>query len=178
MRRSRGPRPGRGSRRKHGAPSFPRRIHSSRSLRCLFESWRTFLGEEHDAPRSSHYEVNIAKLVPEIAVLEGGPVGARQYLRLAKRLEHAQMGGVGLVPAGQEPVDRPHSALRSDHQAGPPFPGVHPPVRTGHALEGSHDRGPYRYDMAAPAACGVYEPRGGGGHAVVLWIRALVSLER
>jgi cytochrome P450 len=64
-------------------------------------------------------EVAVAELVPEVAAVERGGVRAGEQLGAGGRLEHPQVRRLGLVPAGDQPVDHPQASLRRDDQAGP-----------------------------------------------------------
>ena len=56
-------------------------------------------------PRLRQDEVHVAELVPEVAAPERGRVGALDERAPGDRLEHVQVRGLGLVPAGQQAVD-------------------------------------------------------------------------
>src|SRR3954447_26306502 len=90
---------------------------------------------------SAQDQVRVAELVPAVAAGEGGGVGALDQPAATNRLEHEQVAGVGLVPAGDQAVDGPHAALRGDDEAGPTRAGLDAPVRPGHRLERAHDGG-------------------------------------
>ena len=49
--------------------------------------------------------MRVAELVPVVAGVERGVIRALDQLAAGDGLEHQQVGGVGLVPAGDEPVD-------------------------------------------------------------------------
>src|SRR5262249_43941376 len=47
-------------------------------------------------------QMAVAELVPEVAVLDRGAVGALEELVAASRPQHLEVGGLGLVPAGEQ----------------------------------------------------------------------------
>ena len=73
-------------------------------------------------------QVDVAELVPEVAARRGSPAYARLEQRAAgDGLEHAQVGGLRLVPAGEQAVDRVHAALGRDDERRSSRRGVHAP---------------------------------------------------
>jgi hypothetical protein len=81
-----------------------------------------------------------------------------------------------LVPAGDEPIDRPEPALGRHDEVRPTVSAGDRSVRRGDRLERSHDRRPDADDAPAPSVDAVDEPSGLGRHAVALGNRRLVPL--
>jgi hypothetical protein len=52
-------------------------------------------------------QAGVAELVPAVSGGQRGRVGALDQVRTGQGLKQQQMRGVGLVPAGDEPVDHP-----------------------------------------------------------------------
>src|SRR5215212_5730389 len=85
--------------------------------------------------RLRQHEQAVAELVPPVAVAQRLAVRAVQHgvaRRLAQQLE---VRGLGLVPAGDETVDRAQPALGPDHEPRPSRAVPDGPVRRRHRLE-------------------------------------------
>jgi len=104
--------------------------------------------------------VRVTKLVPAVARAERGGVRALDQLAAADGLEHEQVAGVGLVPAGEQPVDRAHAALRGHDQARPAPAGRDLAARGGDGLQRAHDG---RADRDHAAAGGAMRVDAAGG---------------
>ena len=57
--------------------------------------------------------MDVAELVPAVPGGERGAVGEFERPAAGDRLEHLQVAGLGLVPAGEQAVDDAHAALRA-----------------------------------------------------------------
>ena len=112
--------------------------------------------------RSRQHQVDVAELVPQVALGQRRGVGALEQLAAGDRLEHRQVRRLGLVPSGEQAVDRADRAVRRDHGLGPATAGVDLATLVDHRLEGPHHGGADGDDAAALAA-GVVDPAGRGG---------------
>ena len=114
----------------------------------------------------------------QVARLRGLGVGALQQVAARDRLEHREVGGVGVVEARQQAVDGAHRAVGLDHKVGPALAGAHAAVRAGGRLERAHHRGAHRDHAAAELAHEVHARGAEGGQPKPFGVRALARLER
>ena len=129
-------------------------------------------------PSVGKQQVAVAELVPLVAGHERRLVGGHQHFAPRHRLQHRQVGGIWLVPAGEQAVDRAHPASRCDDDVGPTRTGVCGAVGIGDGLERPHHGGADGDDVPAGAVRGVHELGGGARHAVALGVGTLSSFER
>ena len=123
-------------------------------------------------------QVAVAELVPQVTARVRCGVGPFERRPAGDRLEHQQVRRLGLVPAGEQPVDRAHAALGRDDELGPARRRVHDAALVGRR---SRARAPRWCRPRRRAARGVHrvDVRGrGAGHAVALGVRHLVRFER
>ena len=71
----------------------------------------------------------VPELVPQVAEVEGGTVGGGERLVSGEGFEHLQVRGLGLVPAGEQPVHGWHRGLRRDDDVGPALARMHDGLR-------------------------------------------------
>src|SRR3954447_24115782 len=95
-------------------------------------------------------EVHVAELVPEVAAQERRLVRALDQRLAAECAQQVEMGGLGLVPAGEQAVDGAHAALGRDDEARPALAGGDAPIGGDHALERPDDGRAHRADAAPP----------------------------
>src|SRR5438270_5711512 len=110
------------------APASPRFLSRRSSSRRLAGSRSTVASM---VSMLRKYQVQVAELVPQVAGVEGDPVGGLQQAAAGDGLEQQQVGGARLVPAGEQPTHGPHTPLRSDEQVGPPLGRRHGAVVAG-----------------------------------------------
>ncbi len=75
--------------------------------------------------------MHVAELVPQVAGLQRGSVGAIDERAATHRLEHVEVRRLGLVPAGEQAVDDAHAAGRGDDERRPALAGLDRPVCAG-----------------------------------------------
>src|SRR5215212_8301667 len=121
--------------------------------------------------------MQVAELVPEIALMQGFAVGDAQVLAACEGFEHREVGGARLVQAGEHRVYRPDTALGRDDQARPASAGVRGSVPVHDGLERSHGRRPDSDDTPTRNTGGVHQAGGIGRDAVELLVGRLVVLE-
>ena len=93
-------------------------------------------------------QAGVPELVPSVSGGQRGRVGALDQVWTGQGLEQQQMGGVGLVPAGDEPVDHAARPVRAEDQLGEAAAGPQRPVGIGDALQSAHDGRSDRDDTA------------------------------
>src|SRR5205807_898908 len=108
-------------------------------------------------------QLAVTKLVPQVSVLERGSVATLQYPLTSGRLQQPEVRGLGLVPARDQPIDRPQPALGGDYQPGPAAARPDLSIGGGHRFQRSHDGGTDGDYPPAPGVDSVHEPRGGRG---------------
>ncbi len=72
----------------------------------------------------SQDQVEIAELVPPVAGFQGSNVRVGDDIVTCDGVEHAEMGGVRLVPSCDQTVDDVYAVLRCDHEVRPPAASV------------------------------------------------------
>src|SRR3954452_18381182 len=82
-------------------------------------------------PALGQDQVAVAELVPEVPARERLAVAGGQQGGPGDGLGHEEVRRLGLMPAGDEPVDRVHAALGRDDQAGPALARGHGAVGRG-----------------------------------------------
>jgi hypothetical protein len=109
------------------------------------------MGHGEPPGRSGKDEMAVAELVPVVAVLDRSLVGALEELVAASRPQHLEMGGLGLVPAGEQTVDGPQSALGRHDQIRPALAGREAAAGLGDGLERADHCGANGDHSPAPA---------------------------
>lgn len=94
-------------------------------------------------------QVQVAKLVPEVATVEGGAVRQVQVRAAGDGRQHVEVRGLGLVETGQQAVHHADTALGRDDEVGPPSGGDDASGGVGGGLQRPHDRCANRDDTAA-----------------------------
>jgi hypothetical protein len=75
--------------------------------------------------------VDVAELVPEVPLREALGVGALEQQSPADGFEQQEVRGLGLVPSGQQTVDRPDAPFGGDDEVGPAVEGPDDPAVIG-----------------------------------------------
>src|SRR4051812_11802803 len=99
-------------------PSLPRSSISPKPACCRRRTTSPLVWTASRATLAED-QVRVTELVPAVAGPERGGIRALDQLPAADGLEHQQVAGVGLVPAGEQPVDGAHAALRGHDHARP-----------------------------------------------------------
>src|SRR4051794_15194102 len=113
-------------------------------------------------------KVNVAELMPAVAVGQRRGVRALEQRAPRDRLEHQQVAGVGLVPAREQRVDGADAAVGGDDEAGPAGGGVDGAVLVGRGLERADHGGADGDDPAAALSRAVDAVGGAAGDAEAL----------
>ncbi len=117
------------------------RGHCRSQLPCE-SGFLTFLGlPESRATASGKHEVDVAELVPQVTLFESGLVRAIEQIRSGDRLQHRKVRSLGLVPSGQQPVDRTDTTVRRHDCLSPTASCVQPAAFVHDRLEGAHNGG-------------------------------------
>src|SRR5918996_5455412 len=131
-------------------------------------------------PRRLHSqdEMAVAELVPAIAVLEGGPVAAREQLVSSGGAQEVEVRCLRLVQAGEQTVDRPEPSLRCHDEVSPALAGRDGAVGLRDCLERPDDGRPRGDHAPAPIVDCIDQPGGVAGNAEALGVGTLVALLR
>src|SRR4051794_39862458 len=85
-------------------------------------------------------QVQVAELVPEVAMFECCAVGYFEMLDSGDGFQHRQVRGSRLVETGEQSTDGPNAALRCDDLVRPPFARMGYALSVGDSLKRAYDR--------------------------------------
>ena len=123
-------------------------------------------------------QAGVAELVPQVAAGQRGGVGASHQLRPGHRLQQQQVRRLGLVPAGDQPVDDPGGPVRARAPGrSSRAPACTAPSGVGHRLQRAGHGGADRDHPPARRPRRVHRGGRRRGHRVALGQRLLAGLE-